>query len=89
MYLDILMKTGAVGLVLFLMTFFGFLPVQIRNELLKNNKTPLSWDSPVIRNRVLTAAYLGVALTSFFNPFLLNPMGIALLMLTSTAVFCE
>lgn len=89
MYLDILMKTGAVGLVLFLMTFFGFLPVQIRNELLKKNKTPLSWDSPVIRNRVLTAAYLGVALTSFFNPFLLNPMGIALLMLTSSAVFCE
>jgi hypothetical protein len=59
---------------------------QIRQELRNRGSRP-QWRDPRIRNRFLTAAYLGVALTSWFNPFLTNPMGISLLMLTATAVY--
>jgi hypothetical protein len=86
MYHDIWMKTGLVGLLLFLGCFFGFLVPQIRQELRNRGSRP-QWRDPRIRNRFLTAAYLGVALTSWFNPFLTNPMGISLLMLTATAVY--
>ena len=86
MYHDIWMKTGLVGLILFLGCFFGFLVPQIRQELRNRGSRP-QWRDPRIRNRFLTAAYLGVALTSWFNPFLTNPMGISLLMLTGTAVY--
>lgn len=86
MYHDIWMKTGLVGLMLFLGCFFGFLVPQIRQELRNRGSRP-QWRDPRIRNRFLTAAYLGVALTSWFNPFLTNPMGISLLMLTATAVY--
>lgn len=86
MYHDIWMKTGLVGLILFLGCFFGFLVPQIRQELRNRGSRP-QWHDPRIRNRFLTAAYLGVALTSWFNPFLTNPMGISLLMLTATAVY--
>lgn len=86
MYHDIWMKTGLVGLLLFLGCFFGFLVPQIRQERGSRGRKP-QWTDPLVRNRFLTAAYLGVALTSWFNPFLNNPMGISLLMLTGTAVY--
>lgn len=91
MYLDILMKTGYIGMILFVATFFGFIFWQIKNSLeqWRENKKQYARDSREIRNRYLSAAYVGVAFTSWFNPFLLNPMGITLLMLTSTAVFCK
>jgi O-antigen ligase len=85
MYLDVLMKTGCVGLLLFLLTFFGASAKHLLWELRHRREHP-AWDSPQMRNRFLTAAFLGVALTSWFNPFLNNPMGISLLMLTSTAI---
>lgn len=89
MYLDTMMKTGLVGMILFLLTFFGFVFVQIYYSFLRKKQTlaPPDWTDAEIRNRFLTAAYLGVAVTSFFNPFLNNPMGIMLLMLTATAVY--
>ena len=85
MYLDILMKTGCVGLILFLLTFFGAVAEHLLWELRHRREEP-AWNSPQMRNRFLTAAFLGVALTSWFNPFLNNPMGISLLMLTGTAI---
>lgn len=91
MYHDQLMKTGVIGMVLFGLTFFGFIAVQIYISVSKRRKGTLnmSWEGAEVRNRFLTAAYIGVAVTSFFNPFLLNPMGITLLLLTSTAVYGE
>lgn len=89
MYLDTVVKTGFVGLALFLGVYFSFVSVQIGNNLAmrKNGKKCLIWEEPAFRDRFLTAAYLGIAVTSFFNPFLNNPMGIMLLLLTSTAVY--
>lgn len=86
MYYDIWMKTGIVGLLLFLGCFFGFLVPQIQQERGGRGRKHQRTD-PLVRNRFLTAAYLGVAITSWFNPFLSNPMGISLLMLTGTAVY--
>lgn len=89
MYLDMMMKTGGIGMILFIATFFGFIIKQVHQELLRKKQkiNILNWDSSQLRNRFLTAAYIGVAVTSFFNPFLNNPMGIILLMLTATAVY--
>lgn len=86
MYLDILMKTGFVGLLLFMAVYFGFIPVWIcrKSKAQKQNRNSIA-----ARNHFLLAAYLGVALVSFFNPFLDNPMGTMLLMLTSTALWTE
>lgn len=86
MYLDIMMKTGFVGLVLFVLTFFGAAAQHLIWEI-RHRGEKKEWDSPRMRDRYLVAAFLGVALTSWFNPFLTNPMGISLLMLTSTAVY--
>lgn len=89
MYIDMTMKTGVVGTALFVVTFFGFILIQINQEkkFKKFGYKDLEFEDNVIRNRLLIAAYLGVAVTSFFNPFLNNPMGIMLLMLTVTAVY--
>lgn len=91
MYKDLLMKTGILGICLFCVTFFGFIIIQIRQSLLRRKQGLPSpnWDDAEIRNRIMIAAYLGVAVTSFFNPFLNNPMGIMLLILTATAVYEE
>lgn len=89
MYLDITMKTGVIGTVLFVLTFFGFIIVQIFYSL-KRKKMKLpspEWEDAEVRNRFLTAAYLGIAVTSCFNPFMNNPMGITLLMLTAAAMY--
>lgn len=89
MYMDQIVKTGFVGLALFLGVYFSFVGVQTGNNLAmrKKGKKHPEWTDPVFRDRFLTAAYLGIAVTSFFNPFLNNPMGIMLLLLTSTAVY--
>ncbi len=86
MYYDILMKVGAVGFVLFCAVFF--LPVL---PLLKNRVRWLSrdkqipWESLESQNTVLMTSYIGVAITSYLNPFLINPMGILLVMLITAA----
>ena len=89
MYLDQIVKTGAVGTALFALVFFSFVGVQILSCLEARKKGILDTraDSSVVRDRFLTAAYLGLAVTSYFNPFLNNPMGIMLLLVTSAAVY--
>lgn len=87
MYHDMLMKLGMVGFLLFVMVFF--LPVirllRAHIKLLKNRKS-IAWGSPEMCNIILAVAFVGVAITSYVNPFLINPMGILLVMLLAAAV---
>lgn len=89
MYLDIILKMGIIGFVLFVAVFFGFIVIQIKSYLKKRKNGVLSFNSATVRNLFLTVGYLSVAVTSFFNPFLNNPMGIMLLLVTLTAVYEE
>lgn len=85
-YFDVMMKMGAVGSLLFIGVFF--LPIyQILKKRVQSFKLKQKpdWDSPEMDNIILLAAYFGVVVTSYVNPFLLNPMGILLTMLTITA----
>jgi len=45
------------------------------------------WNSAYVRNMFVLMGYISVAATSLFNPFLNNPMGIMLLMVTSAAMY--
>lgn len=89
-YFDMVMKLGLVGFVLFMGAFF--LPVL---PLLKNRifwlvaKKQIPPDSLQAQNSILLAAVVGVAITSFLNPFLINPMGTLLVMQLSAASRCE
>ena len=37
-------------------------------------------------NKYLVASYVGILITSYVNPFLLNPMGVTLFILTGISV---
>lgn len=85
-YLDVLMKMGAVGLILFLLTFFW--PVL---EYLFAWARGLRRQADASEKLLLAASaagYLGVAITSAVNPYLTNPMGIMLLMLLAAMMQC-
>ena len=86
MYYDVIMKTGLVGFLIFCGAFF--LPIggmlKRRTKWLVQKKE-IPWDSQEMQNTTLLAAFLGVAITSYLNPFLSNPMGILLVMLLSAA----
>ena len=88
-YLDVLMKMGIVGFLIFLCLFA--LPVWLLlKQRLQNWKSGKDgdWGSEEMHKMVLLAAYLGVAVTSAMNPFLLNPMGILLFMQLAAASVC-
>lgn len=86
MYLDTFMKLGLVGFALFCGVFF--LPVialgKRHIQSLKVGKD-VAIDSPSMEKSILLAAFLGVAVTSYVNPFLINPMGILLVLLITVA----
>lgn len=86
MYEDLLFKTGAVGLVLFLLTFFFPVIEEFRFDWKERKRRSHSWEQDAARNRFLIAAYIGIAVTSAMNPFLNTPMGIAVLLLISVSV---
>lgn len=90
MYYDMVMKLGIVGFALFFAAFF--LPVfpllKRRIRWLTANRQ-LQWDSLENCNTALLVSFIGVAFTSYFNPFLVNPMGILLVMQLSAANHCE
>lgn len=90
MYYDVILKTGLVGFVLFCGAFFlpAFGLLKRRLAALVCKKEP-PWDSLEMQNTTTLTAFLGVAITSYLNPFLLNPMGILLVMLLSAANRCE
>lgn len=85
MYLDILLKTGCVGMLLFLITFFYPVLLILLKLWKKWGKTKVL-DREGMQITVIIASYVSVAVTSWFNPYLSNPMGITLLMITSAAV---
>ena len=87
MYQDNLMKLGIVGFLLFLAVFFlPVLQLLIRAVRRLISKKPIPWDSSEMHDLILACAYIGVALTSYVNPYLTNPMGILLVLLTTSAV---
>lgn len=86
MYQDVLMKMGLVGFALFLAVFF--LPsVRLMSQTFRCHTTgkEILWDSPNMHNAILVAGFMGVAVTSYVNPFLTNPMGILLVLITAAA----
>lgn len=86
MYMDITMKTGFVGIVLMMLSYFGFcLRPLVQHFLRKDFLTDTPWSSERMRNHVLLAAFIGVGISSIFNPFLSNPMGITVMMITAAA----
>lgn len=89
LYHDTLMKIGIVGFLLFVMVFFlPALSLSRRHLRLLKNRKKVLWDSPEMENAVLLSSYVGVAITSYVNPFLLNPMGILLVLLLTAADQC-
>lgn len=89
MYLDMLMKLGTVGFILFMVVYF--LPagqIILRRLVGIRRKERLQWTDKQMRDIALAAAFLSVAVTSWYNPFLTNPMGILLLLLNASAVYC-
>lgn len=86
MYLDIFMKLGLVGFLLFFAVFFlPLYPLFKRRLQWFSLGKPIAWNSPAMQNTMLAAAYIGVAVTSYLNPFMINPMGISLVMLLTAA----
>lgn len=86
MYQDVLMKTGILGFSLFLAVFFlPTLLLLIRTGRASLRGTPIPWDSPEMGYGILATAVAGVAVTCYGNPFMLNPMGILLVLLTAAA----
>lgn len=86
LYHDTLMKLGAVGFLLFFAVFFLPSARLGKAQLLRiKGRTHPDWDSEAMRNIIVLCGYLGVAVTSYVNPFLLSPMGILLFLLTASA----
>ncbi len=76
LYWDLLMKLGVLGIVP-LVLLYGWAPWQA----VRRRTLPLA--------RTLSAGLIGVAVTSYFNPFLNSTIGIALLLLTVAAVIAS
>ena len=85
MYQDIMMKLGGIGLLLFLVVFLCMPLIHIYKRI-RCIHSVYSWDDNRVRNSFLVAGYLGVALTSAFNPFLASPMGIMMLIVVDLSV---
>lgn len=80
MYLDMLMKLGGVGFVLFLLVFFWPAGVQLGRRW-RQIPSAIPFTAPAMGVLTLLCSYIGVAVTSGLNPFLTNPMGIMMLMI--------
>lgn len=73
LYWDLLMKLGAPGLAVFLALYAW---TTVRLLILRG-----SWTGPASSEGVLSAAIVGIAATSYFNPFLNSTLGIIVLVL--------
>ena len=86
MYLDIIMKMGIIGFILFCIVFFEPVFVQIKNQIMSKKIQDSEWIDFNSMNKYLVASYVGILITSYVNPFLLNPMGVTLFILTGISV---
>ncbi len=82
MYQDIVMKMGLIGLVLFIVAYFIPSAIHIFRRLKLFNQE-LDWNHSMVLTSFLVSGYIGVAVTSSFNPFLTTPMGILMLIITN------
>ena len=83
-YLDVLMKFGIAGTLFFIMAYFAFVPRAFIHRIYKPKKEPeRSFYSLVT---LLIAGYIGMAVTSITNPFIVSPLGISFLMVVELAV---
>lgn len=89
MYQDLWMKTGMIGLVLFLLSCFwpvGFLMRTYWKTPKEQRKGLLDWNSDFSQAVTWGLAVFGIAITSYVNPFLTTPMGILVVLFTAAAV---
>lgn len=91
-YYDMWMKTGLIGLAMFLLVFFAHTGAfglhwigRLRGGAPSGgHRVPL--DQPVGLAAVWVAAFISVAATSYVNPFLTSPLGITVLLMTAATV---
>ena len=81
LYWDLLMKVGAPGLVLFL-ALYAWTPIALL-------RARGALTGPASATGALVAALAGVAVTSYFNPFLNSTLGIIILVLVVAAAQLE
>lgn len=89
MYQDMWMKTGIIGLGLFLLSCFWHTGTMVRRLIRakKEERTELlRWHTDSGHALLWCCSVIGVAVTSYFNPFLSTPMGILVVLLTAVAV---
>lgn len=88
MYMDVLMKMGIFGVISFILAFFHAASSHLIKDIKisQSYKTDGRTDTQDMATYVC-AAYIGVAFTSWFNPFLLSPMGILMLGVVVTTCF--
>lgn len=77
-FLDILLKMGIIGEILFVSTFYVFIPKYL--NIRRTNYANCFLVS------VLVMAFIGVTITSITNPFIISPLGINLLIIVELAV---
>ena len=85
MYQDLMMKMGLIGLIVFAIAYFMTSVIHVFRRM-KTITKDLSWQDSLVLNSFIVAGYIGVAVTSAFNPFLTTPMGILLLIITNLSV---
>lgn len=86
MYQDMWMKTGLIGLLLFCSVFF--LPILLGGAawIRCKRRQKITMDSAAGEGVLGVCCLSGVALTSYFNPFLTTPMGCVLWMMSERSV---
>ncbi len=84
MYWDLLMKLGLPGFLVFLL-LLAWTPIQLVRD--RNTATRRAHGAPL--SRVLAASLAGIAVTSYFNPFLNSTLGIVILLLLAAAAAAE
>ncbi len=84
-YLDVLMKLGIVGAVFFALAFFVFLGKAFIHRVFRPRSD--AERSFYTLSTFIMAGYIGIAVTSITNPFLISPLGISALLVTEAAVY--
>ncbi len=78
MYWDMLMKLGALGFLVFL-AVWAWIPGTVFLRTLRSGEVPPA-------SIPLSAAIAGIAVTSYFNPFLNSPLGLVVLLVAAAAL---
>jgi O-antigen ligase len=82
LYFDLTMKMGIIGLILFAFMFF-FIFKRFIDNYLRNKNSKLTLSQGYI------SALVGVMVSSFFNPYLNNPIGLVFFLGTAMIVYSE